>query len=408
MYGLEMAKKSLLNQREEPNILQARAVFDENYHYFFGYYDNCPWESSQRYFLYLRVSFANRWPKLGEAAEICLVDLKSNERRVIAKTKAWCWQQGCRLQWLGGEPEQLIIFNDFQAGKYLSVIIDRYGTIKKVLPQPIYAVTKNGSRAVSLNFGRLHYGSPGYGYIAKPYIDIDNLHPEDDGLWHMDIETGKYKLIISLDQIVKQFKRKGFENNFHYFNHLEFNPSGTRFVFLHRWFKWGRGNSKGQEFTRMFTAKPDGSDLYLLADHGMVSHFTWKDDTHLLAWAYHPLAGCSYYLFEDQTEKIEVIGHGILTEDGHPSYSPDGRWILTDTYPDALRRKTLILFDNINSKRIDLGRYFTPFAFDGPFRCDLHPRWSHDGRSICFDSVHERKRRVYVVNVSSIVMPSSK
>jgi len=153
----------------------------------------------------------------------------------------------------------------------------------------------------------------------------------------------------------------------------------------------------------MFTVNPDGSDLYLVADREMVSPFTWRDDRDLLAWANHPMAGRRYYLFEDQTQNVEVVGEGVLTEDGHPTYSPDGRWVLTDTYPNAGRIRTLILFDTRISKRYDSARYFAPFRFDGPMRCDLHPRWSPDGRQVCFDSAREGARRVYIMDVAELV-----
>ena len=45
----------------------------------------------------------------------------------------------------------------------------------------------------------------------------------------------------------------------------------------------------------------------------------------------------------------------------------------------------------------------SPEPFRGEIRCDPHPRWSWDEKQICFDSVHEGSRQVYVVDVSEIV-----
>lgn len=384
----------------EADMAPGEVVSDDYRHCFFGYYDKCPWDRSGEYLLCHRVAFVNRMPKPGESAEICLVACREKKTTTIGETTAWCWQQGSMLRWLENDAGRRIIHNDFREGKYVSVIIGLDGSEQDVLPAPVYAVSKDGKQAVSVDFGRLHHGSRGYGYVAKPYAGLCQLCPDDTGIYHMDLATGECRLVLSLAQIAVHSGRSGSGEAFNYFNHLEFNPSGTRFVFLHRWFKRRKGGSRGQEFTRMFTAKPDGSDIYLLADYGMVSHFTWRDDRHLLAWANHDAAGRRYYLFEDQTENVEIVGEDVLTEDGHPSYSPNGRWILTDTYPNREGLRTLILYDTREARRYDVGRYYSPVRFRGPLRCDLHPRWSPDGGRVCFDSIHRGRRGVFVMDVA--------
>lgn len=55
-----------------------------------------------------------------------------------------------------------------------------------------------------------------------------------------------------------------------------------------------------------------------------------------------------YHLYEDADDgQVTIIGEGILTENGHMTYSPvDKRWLLTDTYPDPVtNERVLILFD---------------------------------------------------------------
>jgi hypothetical protein len=394
-----LARSNFFLKRVEPNLLKAYSITDKKYHCFFGYYDKTPWDSSNRYFLYLKVSFANRMPAPGEKAKICMLDLRTGTHKILAETLAWCWQQGCMLQWLGRKFDRFIIYNDFKGGKYVSVIYDILNDRKKIFPKPVYAVSKDGKQALTLNFSRLGYIRPGYGYVAVPFSDRNSLHPSSDGIWHLDLKRGRSTLLLSLEKLVHFQWKKEFEKAFHWVNHVEFNPSGNRFVFLHRW------RFRQMSYTRMLTANSDGTDLYCLSDHGMVSHFTWKDDTHLLAWARQPI-GDHYFIFEDKTKFKSIIGKNILDEDGHPSFSPDGRWILSDTYPNRERRRTLILFDTKTSQRFDIGRYFAPFRFEGPIRCDLHPRWSRDGTALCFDSIHEGKRQVYVVNDLSVVMDS--
>lgn len=159
-----------------------------------------------------------------------------------------------------------------------------------------------------MNFGRLHYGSPSYGYISKSYLVFKKLVPDDDGVWHINTESGEYKLIISFKQIYEFDFKENFKNSFHYVNHLKFNPNEKRFVFLHRWNHEGGWHPEGCNFTRMITAKIDGSDLYCLSDCEMVSHFTWKDNKYILAWARQPIDKDYFYLFKDKTKEVKVVG----------------------------------------------------------------------------------------------------
>ena len=46
-----------------------------------------------------------------------------------------------------------------------------------------------------------------------------------------------------------------------------------------------------------------------------------------------------------------------------------------------------------------IARVFAPFRYDFDCRCDLHPRWSRDGKKVCIDSVHEGKRALYVIPI---------
>ena len=90
--------------------------------------------------------------------------------------------------------------------------------------------------------------------------------------------------------------------------------------------------------------------------------------------------------------------------DGHCSFSPDRKWILTDTYPDKEESKrTLILYNVEEGRRVDIGRFYAPPEIWGDIRCDLHPRWDRDGKSVTIDSAHEGHRQIYMLDVSAVV-----
>ena len=206
-----LAKMRFLLKPTEPDLCDAKAVGDKSGHYFFGYYNSCPWNNDGRYMLCLKAAFANRMPKPGESVELYVVDLSEGRTDRIAKPKAWCWQQGSMLRWLAGSNGPLIIYNDFLSQKYVTVIRHIDGSLYNILPRPLYTISKDGENGLTLDFGRLEYASPGYGYSAEPYLNKNESHPADDGIWRMKTKTGECNLIITLEQIVNTSPIKEFE-----------------------------------------------------------------------------------------------------------------------------------------------------------------------------------------------------
>jgi hypothetical protein len=388
-----------------------RAVTPAGRHCWFGYYDKHPWDATGRYLLAMEAAFIDRMPAADDVAAIGLVDLETGDWRDIAQTRAWNWQQGTMLQWLPTAPGRQVIFNDRINGRYVSVVLDVFTGERRVLPRPIYAIRPNGREAVSVPFDRLAFCRPGYGYEGLPYPKPGEESPTGDGIFAMDLATGDHRLVFSIAEAAALQPRESMAGAFHWFNHLQYSPDGARFLFLHRW-----GPGGGVRWaTRLFTIRPDGTDLRLIADDGMTSHFDWRDPSHILAWARRKDGGDHYWLFDIETAcdarssrartaNATLVGPEVIVAVGHCSYSPDRRWILTDQYPaPKTRERALILYDPAMDRRIDIGRFYAPPALDGPTRVDLHPRWSRDGRQVCIDSVHEGSRRMYVGDVSAIV-----
>ncbi len=368
-------------------------------HHFFGYYDKTTWDATGRYLLALETSFIGHPPTPDDAASVGMVDLdRDGQYRRLDETLAWNWQQGTMLQWLSTAPDRLVIYNAREQDRFVAVIRDVYSGETRRLPRPVYAISRDGRSAVTLNFARVARTRPGYGYVGLPDPWADDPAPAEDGIYWMDLASGESRLIISLAQIAELRHDDTMDEAEHWFNHLQFNTDDSRFVFLHRW----KGDTGGWR-TRMFTARPDGSDIHCVADHEMVSHFDWRDADHILAWARQRSTGDHYYLFTDRTDEVQIVGQDVLTTDGHCSYSPDRHWILTDTYPDREHYRTLILYRPADGLRVDLGRFYAPPELAGEIRCDLHPRWNRTGTQVSMDSAHEGMRQVYIVDVSRIV-----
>lgn len=389
-----------------PGPREATAITSGPAHHFFGYYDKCPWDPSGRYVLAKEVDFWDRPPTGADSVRIGLVDLENDNRFApVAETTAWCWQQGTMLQWLpapAGGGVGRIIYNERRGDGYGAVLLDVESGERRELSRSVYAVSRSGRHAVCINHARLAVTRPGYGYVGAADPFQAELQPAADGVWWLDLDTGDTRLVVSLEQAVRIRHRDEMDGARHWFNHLQFNNSDTRFLFLHRYVV-----ADGARRTRLFTSDADGADVRLVNDDDMTSHFDWRDAGHICAWARQHDRGDFYYLFDDVDVGAgavpEIIGQGTLTEDGHCSFAHDGRWMLTDTYPNADHERTLLLWDMEAERRVDLGAFYAVPDITGEIRCDLHPRWNRDGTQICFDSVHEGSRQMYVMDVGHVV-----
>lgn len=429
----------------------ARRLFDQDYHYFFGYFDKSPWDATGTMILAHRAAFAGRMPTADDPVTIGYRHVAEGAPFVpLDESYAWNWQQGAMLQWLPGRSPH-IVYNNRCNGAYVAIIRDAStGEVVRVLPRPVYALSPDGRFALSLDFTRLQATRPDYGYPLLPGSAAPEPCPSDDGVYLLDLHTCESRLLISFRQIAElgNYHLRG--DILHWFGHFLFAPGGQRFCFVHRM----RAQGSGGFFSRLFTADLAGQHIFCLLDSGKVSHYDWPSDTHLLVWARKPQAGgtvyqpqpaqpaaaaapahplklaarsiyrslpalgwlrqqyqfwqdqhrhgLGYLLLTDQSNHYQHIAPGVLVEDGHCAFAPDRAWFVTDTYPDHRRQRHLMLYHMASARLIHLGAFYSPREALASVRCDLHPRWNNDGSQVCIDSFHEQGRNMYVLDVAPV------
>ena len=370
--------------------------------HWFGYYDKLEFDPTGRYVLGMEVDFEHRSPRPDDVIKVGMVDLQDNDRWIeLGESRAWCWQQGCMLQWRPGSRNE-VLWNDRQGDRFVCHILNVVSGQRRTVPSPIYSVSPCGRWAVAPDFRRVQDMRPGYGYpgLADPQGTV--LAPDDSGIVRVDLDTGASRLIVSLHAI-SQIPMPGvaLDKAKSYFNHLLVNPDGTRFEFLHRW-----GFPKWTGATRMFTADKDGSDIRLIDASGNTSHFIWRDPGHILAWTRPRQCPDGFYLFEDREGgTVELIGKNEMTVNGHCTYLPGNRWILNDTYPQGRERfQRPYLYHVASGRKVPLGDFPLPAAYQGEWRCDTHPRFSPDGQRVVIDSAHTGQgRQLFLLDIGEIV-----
>jgi hypothetical protein len=371
---------------------------NEKEHFFASYYGINSWSEDQKYVTVLQTDIKYKLPDKNEPATLGLVDLKTKEFIPLTQTYAWNFQEGCMAHWLGISPDSLIIFNDLRGGKFVSVIINVYTKKEiKTIPHPVSAVSPEGKEAISINFSRLRITRTDYGYDGDGQDSkADIQFPENDGLFLVDLVTGEEKLIVSLAQIkemVPTITKEGIE----YFAHTRFSREGSKIFWLAR--------AIPDRNTTAFTVNRDGTNLQrCFPDNWGGSHFDWLNDKELMITASFEGKQDAHILFTVGEHNFNRLGNGLLDYDGHGTFSPDGKWMVTDTYPsNGTREQKIYLMDMLTQAVLPLGRFKEPKEFTGGsgfWRCDLHCRWSPRGDMIGFNSTYSGSRQVYIFNLS--------
>ena len=371
-----------------------------------SYYDVQSFDPTNRYVVANEVEFEDRSPTPDDIINIALIDTWNNNKWIpLGASNAWNWQQGCMLQWAPGNVSE-VVWNDRQDDHFISYVYNLETQNKRTLPHPVYGIAKDAEFTIFPDFARLNDTRPGYGYAGVPDKNFDQLAPESSGIWKMDMKTGECKMLFSLYDIVNQTKNPHFSANAkHWFNCTVINPDATRFAFLHRW----RGDEEGEYWkTNFYTANTsDGKDLVLVNGYDMFSHFYWRDNNTIIAYARRPDTGDCVYLFDANSGYAQPIEDDVFKNcDTHISFVPgtNAEWVLNDSYPKGNRMQELYLYHLPTHRKVMLGYFYSPINYQGEWRCDIHPRCSRDGKKVVFDSTHEGYgRQIYMIDISSII-----
>lgn len=367
---------------------------DSNGETFFGYYDKTPMDSGG-WVLYNETCGQNTLslPKADVPISINARNLRTGETVEIGKSNSYTWQQGCRAQWLDDDK---VIYNCFRNNRYIAAVFSLSQKKEiRTFEKPVQD-SFGTDYFLSINYGRIMKLRPDYGYRNLPLPDereMKNL--TDDGIWKVDYESGNIRLVHSLEEIASMGYDSAFDSAQHKVNHVMISPDGKGFIFIHRYYKGKR------RFDRLFYS--DFKSLRLISDNQMVSHCCWADSNTILGYLRHDDKDGFYTIDIDSgtfcgIKPMTDYNHG----DGHPSCF--GKWTIFDSYPDKSRMQRLSLYNRETKEITLLAEVFQSVSFKGETRCDLHPRFSMDGKYAMFDSVFKGKRRLCYINISNIIL----
>ena len=402
-------------QAGSPSIeLKIEQVTSGTKHHFFGYIGQCqtiPWNASGRYILGLEIDRIDRLPTPEEFATVILVDTHHDNKIIrVDKTHAWNPQQGTMFYWNPLAAESQFFFNDrdVKTGKVFTVLYDIEKKKRvyeyKFDDTPIGngGVAADGSAWLGLNYGRLARLRLVTGYPEALDWSKDEIAPENDGIFIVDIETGKKRLLVSYRQLEKELKKRKPELDHKglFINHTLWNRDSDRVYFFVRG-GWSKKSSekdydRGDKVNTPCSINADGTGL-ILHKQFIGGHPEWDENNILIG------REGDRQIYYDM-EKRKIVGQMGTPEifpkpEGDISLSPGGEWFVNGygnknkNYYAVYRRSDGAF---ARSKGIDKG------AYSGDIRIDAAPRWNRTNDAILIPGLAENNtRQMFILYVIS-------
>ncbi|CAH1522043.1 putative glycosyltransferase [Vibrio owensii] len=369
-------------------------IESSGYESFFGYYDNNPRRGDYELYHITSIPTSIEPLKSLSMEKDCFVIVKSliNDEIVFkAKTLAFNWQQGAKLQWVS---DNSFIYNDIIKDSVKSILVNLDTGNKEILDEPVYDAFNN-KFYLSLDYRPLSKLRPDYAYFTKSDLGKINFEYQSIKKVHYD---GECEIVIDLSSLLEKYPLV-FDCDYskQKFNHIMISKDGSQAIFLHRAY-----TTSGVRVDRLFSVSlVNDYEVKLISDSGMISHYCWVNDSTILAYMKHNDINGYYFIDLDKVvftnvNVDELDGYG----DGHPTYIGNGKFI-TDTYPDKSRMKSLLLVDTVNKDIKVLAEFLEPLKYRNQTRCDLHPKWDEFNDYIYFDSVHEGVRALYKIRIGN-------
>ena len=276
------------NNKQQKNInFEVQQITAGPKHHLFGYIGQSltiPWNESGRYIVSLRTDFYKRMPVKGETAEIIILDTQNDYNvTVLDKTLAWNLQQGTMLYWNPNSPETQFFFNDLdlETGLVFTVLYDiekrerirEYRFENESIANG--GVAPNGKWYAGINYGKVSRLREIISYQgAKDFTLGRIVNGDNDGLFKVNIETGKKELLVSYKTLAEFLKVKNSDSYPIYVHHTLWNRDSDRLFFVVRGSDTVDGIGKYPSADLVINV--DGSDLRKVPNGG---HPEWYEGT---------------------------------------------------------------------------------------------------------------------------------
>ncbi|MHC4871880.1 MAG: TolB-like translocation protein [Planctomycetota bacterium] len=374
------------------------------------YHKFCPWSPDRSKLLLAR------YDRVNPEADICLMDVSTGEINKLSTTIEWETHASAFQQWLGCKNR--IIFKVRKGEKTVLKLMDSDGSNEEILDLPDFDLQNTSTDGKKI-----------YGTTAFLALFPDNeIGPRDEkGVLSYDVETGKLELLLSVEKTLALVPDAEKISHCHLFDKmLMVHQKSGRLMFNFTNTFWDRDGTEPR-VRCLITCDADGGNPAYLG--GVLHHPNW-----------HTVEDKVIGNFKDCNNETRLgfydgDGSGLLNYvpktkgSGHPTMSPDGKWIFTDGRMGEVKNTMLIFCDpvtgdSIKAAEVDLvsAGYKSFKAIDNRkenetvadalkslkhqpkvWQTQCHPAWSRDGSAIVFNADEGKGSQLFVIDVGALV-----
>ncbi len=372
---------SAFSAEPSPITLRYEQITHGPNHHFFGYIGHVrtiPWNGTNRYILALRTDFQDRMPEPAEPADIVLIDTQNDfSIEKIEESRAWNFQQGTMFYWNPTSPETQFFFNDRdpETHRVFTVLFD-IETRERIReyrfedsPVANGGVMQGGGSFAAINYGRLARLRRVTGYQGAYDWTAGVAHPEDDGIFKVNIETGERTLIVSYAQMASVLREAEFplDDQNLFVNHTLWSRGDARMYTFAR----ANWNERGVRINVPLSFRADGSELTAHSQH-MGGHPEWLDDRHIIG----SLRG-EQALYDVVAQRVtESWGDRAIfpNPEGDIALSPDGDWFVNGA--DRRGRNIYTVLHRPTQRHTIIKATSVEGWSSGDLRIDGSPAWN--------------------------------
>ena len=399
---------SLVKGNEAMSVEVVQITREPHTHFFgyIGHVQNIPWNKSGRFIVALQSDFHDRMPGPNDPARVVLIDTENDYHvTVVDQSRGWNPQQGTMFYWNPANPETQFFFNDrdVKTGKVFCVLydikLDKRVREYRFDDTPIGngGVAQNGGWFLGLNYARMARLRPVTGYKGTWDWTEGEAHPKNDGLFRVDIQTGKKQLLVSFHQMANELTAIGrdVKNSHLFINHSLPNREGDRIFFFAR---AGWSGQKGQKINHPFITNDKGENLRSNRIH-IGGHPEWDYGHRMIG-----RLGDRQILFDTDQQLIAgTLGTPEIfpNPEGDIALSPNGK-LFINGHKDRKNKKNFYTI----YRREDRA-YFRTKGFNiahwqsGDLRQDPSPCWNRNSDQILVPGVSKngKTRQLFILKL---------